>query len=51
MTGKRLMLPAEVMEACHLSYLDIWRKMREGTFPISVVIGRSVAWLSVTRSC
>jgi predicted DNA-binding transcriptional regulator AlpA len=40
----RLMHRGEVLDAVGKSYPTIWKWMREGRFPRSVVIGGGVAW-------
>jgi predicted DNA-binding transcriptional regulator AlpA len=42
--GRRLLLKRAVLDRVPLSYPAIWEKMRNGTFPRSVVVGAKVAW-------
>jgi predicted DNA-binding transcriptional regulator AlpA len=40
----RLLLKQEVIDRCRLTYQAIWLKMRDGTFPKSVMCGSKAAW-------
>jgi prophage regulatory protein len=44
-TGARLLSKDDVLDKVGVSYPTIWKLMREGTFPRSVVVGGKVAWL------
>jgi prophage regulatory protein len=43
--GARLLSKGDVMDKVGLSYPSIWKLMREGTFPRSVVVGGKVLWV------
>jgi predicted DNA-binding transcriptional regulator AlpA len=43
--GARLLSKGELMDKVGVTYPTIWKLMRQGTFPRSVVIGGKVAWL------
>jgi predicted DNA-binding transcriptional regulator AlpA len=42
--GARLLSKGDVMDKVGLSYPSIWKLMREGAFPRSVVIGGKTLW-------
>jgi predicted DNA-binding transcriptional regulator AlpA len=43
--GARLLSKGDVLDKVGLSYVSVWKLMREGAFPRSVVVGAKVAWL------
>jgi predicted DNA-binding transcriptional regulator AlpA len=43
--GARLLSKGDVLDKVGLSYVSVWKLMREGAFPRSVVVGGKVAWL------
>ena len=43
--GARLLSKADVLDKVGVTYPTIWKLMRQGTFPRSVVVGGKVAWL------
>ncbi len=45
-SNKRLIFKHEVLDRTAKSYPTIWRWMRSGQFPRSVVVGGQVAWFA-----
>jgi predicted DNA-binding transcriptional regulator AlpA len=43
--GARLLSKGDVLDKVGVTYPTIWKLMRQGTFPRSVVVGGKVAWL------
>jgi predicted DNA-binding transcriptional regulator AlpA len=43
--GARLLSKGDVLDKVGVTYPTIWKLMREGTFPRSVVVGGKVFWL------
>src|SRR2546428_5872334 len=43
--GARLLSKSDVLDKVGVTYPTIWKLMRQGTFPRSVVVGGKVAWL------
>jgi predicted DNA-binding transcriptional regulator AlpA len=43
--GARLLSKSDVISKVRLSYPSIWKLMREGAFPRSVVVGGKVLWV------
>jgi predicted DNA-binding transcriptional regulator AlpA len=43
--GARLLSKGEMLDKVAVTYPTIWKLMRQGAFPRSVVIGGKVAWL------
>jgi predicted DNA-binding transcriptional regulator AlpA len=43
--GARLLSKGDVLDKVGLSYVSVWKLMREGAFPRSVVVGGKVFWL------
>jgi predicted DNA-binding transcriptional regulator AlpA len=43
--GARLLSKGEVLDKLGVTYPTVWKLMREGAFPRSVVVGGKVAWL------
>jgi predicted DNA-binding transcriptional regulator AlpA len=43
--GARLLSKGDVLDKLGVSYPTLWKLMRQGAFPRSVVVGGKVAWL------
>jgi predicted DNA-binding transcriptional regulator AlpA len=43
--GARLLSKGDVLDKVGVTYPTVWKLMRQGTFPRSVVVGGKVAWL------
>jgi len=43
--GARLLSKGDVLDKVGVTYPTIWKLMRQGAFPRSVVVGGKVAWL------
>jgi predicted DNA-binding transcriptional regulator AlpA len=43
--GARLLSKGDVLDKIGITYPTIWKLMREGAFPRSVVVGGKIAWL------
>jgi predicted DNA-binding transcriptional regulator AlpA len=43
--GARLLSKGEMLDKVGVTYPTVWKLMRQGMFPRSVVIGGKVAWL------
>jgi predicted DNA-binding transcriptional regulator AlpA len=43
--ASRLISKGELLERVAITYPNIWQKMRDGTFPRSVVVGAKSMWI------